>query len=133
MAESSQSPHPEDQPPAASFSACPECLILCGCSHSFHRICIETCLASSSTCPTCKRTCEPSDLRGIQAVPLPPQGSRNTSKKSRGRGAISRSYNTRSTTRNLFQESQNPLLNISSGPNGDLMQTPSWINSDSNR
>lgn len=147
MAESSQSPHPEDQPPAASFSACPslctvcnsamddgqECLILCGCSHSFHRICIETCLASSSTCPTCKRTCEPSDLRGIQAVPLPPQGSRNTSKKSRGRGAMSRSYNTRSTTRNLFQESQNPLLNISSGPNGDLMQTPSRINSDSNR
>lgn len=147
MAESSQSPQPEEQHPVASATSfsllCPvcnesmdegqECLGISECGHSFHRLCIETRLASSSICPTCKRSCELSELRAIQITSKPTQVSRNTNKKSRGRGAMSRSYNTRSTTRTLFQESQYPLLDNSSGPNGDPLQTPNRNHSISNR
>lgn len=44
------------------------CMIIQGCSHVFHRICIETSLASSAECPVCKRSCQMSELRVFPLV-----------------------------------------------------------------
>lgn len=82
--------------------------------------CIEKYLSSSLDCPTCKRACELSDLRsmscqahGVQSTlnefADPPTLVQQVPKvktsfaRGKGRGALSKHYNTRSTSRNLFQ------------------------------
>lgn len=75
-----------------------ECLIINECSHSFHKLCIETHLATSNTCPVCQRPCQLAELRAIN---LNPFGARAPS-RTKGRGAQNKHYNTRSHTRNLF-------------------------------
>ncbi|XP_037824418.1 uncharacterized protein LOC119612660 [Lucilia sericata] len=81
-----------------------DCLIIHECSHAFHRSCIESHLSTSSECPVCKRACRLCDLRRL-VINANAATFRPTIKK-KGRGAMARTYNTRSTSnRNLFQES----------------------------
>ncbi|XP_061389388.1 uncharacterized protein LOC133324564 [Musca vetustissima] len=96
-----------------------DCLFLSHCEHSFHRDCIEKHLSNSTTCPTCKRTCELSDLRSINsqgqmlqenqsevanqtAQNVHGQKPKSKYNSRRGRGALSKHYNTRS--RQLYQD-----------------------------
>lgn len=143
-----------------NMSGAEECIILYQCSHSFHRTCIENYLPQSAECPTCKRPCELSELRTVSTQNLanPPQietdkttetATQTNAKqlkpsvRGKGRGAFSRSNQTRSASRNLFHvpnqlsdvqniynialqvdelapeinsEVQNPLINISNTP-----------------
>lgn len=100
------------------------CMIIQGCSHVFHRICIETSLASSAECPVCKRSCQMSELRvfplvsaNIQSTDSPNVLSASKTNSNaqmykpqyKGRGRGGKVYNTRSNTRNLFSESHNSL------------------------
>lgn len=103
------------------------CLYLSQCGHSFHRNCIEKYLSNSSDCPTCKRPCELSDLRSVSTQAQCPQSNPNDSAdqsvltqqiqkpktsivRGKGRGALSKPYNTRSTSRNIFQDSSHLLI-----------------------
>lgn len=97
-------------------------LIIEECSHIFHRICIEGHLSGSSECPICKRACQLSELRKLSIVPKSAPPSRPFHNKGRGRGAVSKQYNTRSTTRNLFSEQQQNWQNLSLGAQSG--QTP---------
>lgn len=106
-----------------------DCLFISQCNHSFHRHCIENFLSQSSECPTCKRPCELSELRVVNAqvnstdiINLNSEDNQQlvahslaldsqnlpsgTQKPKRGgyRGAKSRQYNTRSSVRNFFPE-----------------------------
>lgn len=100
-----------------------DCLYIAHCGHSFHRTCIEKYLSSSLDCPTCKRACELSDLRSMSIQAHGVQSSLNEFadpptlvqqvpkvKTSFARGALSKHYNTRSTSRNLFQEGSQLLI-----------------------
>lgn len=103
-----------------------DCLILNECSHAYHRQCIESYLSSSSECPVCKKYCQLSELRKLNIVsnilPLA-----NTNTKSKGRGAVPKPYNTRSTIRNLFSNSQNDNSRNSKGP-AENLSTPNREN-----
>lgn len=77
------------------------CLIINVCNHAFHRACIENYLSNNTQCPVCQVTCELVDLQKITfPIKQPPKH------KGRPRGAMSKQYNTRSFSRNLFQEPQ---------------------------
>lgn len=84
-----------------------ECLILQECSHVFHNSCIETHLQSSTTCPVCNHICQLTDLRKFDSTSRSAPVVRSFLNKSRGRGARSKHYNTRSNSRNNFQENSN--------------------------
>lgn len=109
------------------------CLILNECSHVYHRHCIEGSLAASSECPSCRRSCQLSDLRKYvfltDDLPAGFDNGASTSQaqgehpapRGRGRGAKAY-YNTRSKSQQ--QELQNSLLNMTqeegnSTPNRD--------------
>lgn len=98
-----------------------ECLVIDDCSHAFHRVCIEPHLETSSECPICKRSCQLSDLRKLVILAK----NVNMGKpRGKGRGAMSKQYNTRSASRNLFQDAQNSWQNLSLGAHGGHMPTP---------
>lgn len=80
-----------------------DCLIINECSHAFHRSCIEVYLSTSTECPVCKRSCRLSDLRRL-VINVGTASSRPVT-RSKGRGAMARPYSTRSTNRNLLQDS----------------------------
>ncbi|XP_046810024.1 RING-H2 finger protein ATL5-like [Lucilia cuprina] len=92
-----------------------ECLILNLCSHVFHGLCIETHLATSSECPTCKRNCQLSELRKLV---IQPKGTLARSTGTKPRGALARHYQTRSVSRNLTQD------NVESNPNAYNVDEP---------
>ncbi|XP_059223108.1 uncharacterized protein LOC131996926 [Stomoxys calcitrans] len=102
-----------------------ECLILNECSHPFHRQCIEEYLSNASECPVCKKPCQLSELRVLKIVhrSVPPF---KGSQRGKGRGAMPRHYQTRSTTRE-FQDTQYQQLNRSldfpSTPDRSNLQT----------
>lgn len=75
-----------------------ECLLIVGCSHIFHRHCIENHLASSNVCPICQQQCELSDL---QKISFPTKQNKTRGKP---RGAMARQYHTMSYSKNLFQD-----------------------------
>lgn len=86
-----------------------DCLIINECSHAYHRTCIENFLTNTSECPVCKRTCQLNELRKlvIRSKIAP-------NVRGKGRGALASRYNTRSTSRNLFQDvANNPTDSIS--------------------
>lgn len=90
-----------------------DCLIINECSHPFHRLCIEEHLISSAECPVCKCLCQLNELRSLVIQ----QRNVNVGKPSyrgKGRGAVAKHYNTRSRSRNLFQDPQNPQYNLNS-------------------
>lgn len=111
-----------------------ECIILSQCNHSFHRNCIENSLSQSAICPTCKRPCELSELRTMptqaqlaSALPNEADKSAETSSyqnakqfkppvRGKGRGAFAKQYNTRSASRNLFQD-PNQLIDFQNNSN----------------
>lgn len=127
----SQQPLPSIGPPSVETSVCnickenitegDDCLVLNECSHPFHRSCIETFMSTSAECPTCKRSCQPNDLRDlvIQAKNVPI--SKSNTMRGKGRGALSKHYNTRSSVRNLFQD--HPSSSQNHNPNSNV--TPS--------
>lgn len=92
-------------------------------SHPFHRNCIETHLASSAECPVCKHACELNELRNLIIVPKAPPIEK-VNARDKGRGAMVRQYNTRSVSRNLFQDSQSASLNATAVAQTDNLQTP---------
>ncbi|XP_065356264.1 uncharacterized protein LOC135950661 [Calliphora vicina] len=103
-----------------------DCLIINQCYHIYHRQCIESHLADSSECPLCKRTFQLSELRKLNIVnKILPLTKGNP--KGKGWGAVPKTYNTRSTTRNLFGDSDNPTLENVATPD-----RPSQNISDSN-
>lgn len=88
-----------------------DCLIINECSHAYHRICIENFLSSTSECPVCKRSCQLNELRKLviktKVVP---------NIRGKGRGALASRYNTRSSSRNLFQENSNNQIDSITTP-----------------
>lgn len=100
-----------------------DCLILNECSHVFHRNCIETSLANTSECPVCKLSCQLSDLKAVTIFQKNTNAVRQ-SNRGKGRGAMSRVYNTRNSKKNLFQEHQNSLLDCSADLQGAASLTP---------
>lgn len=100
-----------------------DCLIISECSHPFHRLCIETYLSSTAECPVCKRSCQLSELRTWIIPPKATTMPRPSNNRGKGRGAMVKHYNTRSASRNLFQDQQNPL-NTSTTMQSDQLQTP---------
>lgn len=92
-----------------------DCLILTNCNHIFHRTCIENSLSQAAECPICHKPCELVDLKKVNIQNLSKQnpnqkGISNTNVRGKGRGAMSKRYNTRNVTKNLFQE--NTLLDF---------------------
>lgn len=84
-----------------------ECLIIIQCKHSFHTECIQNHLSTEGVCPVCKTSCQLSDLQRMSYPKKPPNA------KGKPRGAMAKHYNTRSHSRNLFQETQSNLLDAS--------------------
>lgn len=81
-----------------------DCLFINQCSHYFHRECIESHLSASSRCPVCQHPCQLNELRTYVVTPKRQQPMSKQAKRGKGRGAMARSYNTRSASRNLFQD-----------------------------
>lgn len=79
-----------------------DCLIINECSHTFHRSCIEAHLSNSSECPVCKKSCRLCDLRKLV---INPKGALRAHTRTKLRGALAHQYNTRSSNKNLLQES----------------------------
>lgn len=100
-----------------------DCLIITECSHPFHRTCIEEHLTTSAECPVCKRPCQLNELRTLLIVQKT-MGFGKPGNRGKGRGALSKHYNTRSASRNLFQESQNQQLHMNSSLQGLNYGTP---------
>lgn len=75
-----------------------ECLLIVGCSHVFHRLCIEQYLSNANVCPICQQSCELGDLQKITVYPKP------CKTKGKPRGAMAKQYHTRSFSKNLSQE-----------------------------
>lgn len=80
---------------------CGDCILveqdvvtLSECNHSFHRNCIDNHLCTSPECPSCKRQCSLAEIRKVKNL---------CSNRGRPRGAMSKTYKTRSQVRNLFQ------------------------------
>lgn len=101
-----------------------DCVIIQECCHVFHRICIETSLQSSSSCPVCKRACQLNELRKYpfqsSVIPntealTPNQSSDNPrnplsfkpSQRGKPRGAKAHHYKTRSQARSICQDGHN--------------------------
>lgn len=93
------------------------CLIIQECNHIFHKICIETFLATSSQCPICKRSCQLSELRAYNLnlisnqasvfdspIQINPPNIPTAKPNGRGKPRGAKAYNTRSYTRNLYNE-----------------------------
>lgn len=100
-----------------------DCLILNECSHAFHRSCIENYLATSSQCAICQRACELNELRKL-IIEQPSAPMNKPPPKTKARGAMAKHYNTRSVVRNVFQDTRNPLLDISGCSQGVPPSTP---------
>ncbi|XP_065368079.1 uncharacterized protein LOC135960632 [Calliphora vicina] len=87
------------------------CMVINRCNHIFHRICIENSLSNAKECPVCFLTCELEDVRTfsfhIKQNPNRPRG--------KARGAVSKTYNTRSVSKNLFQDPTTPHNNTTGG------------------
>lgn len=101
-----------------------DCVIISDCSHAFHRHCIEEYLSTTSECPVRKRACQLSELRSL--VILAKAVIKILSKanaKGNARGAMAKRYETRSTSRNSFQDHQFSSLSLNTNMSG--MQTPS--------
>lgn len=86
-----------------------DCLILTNCNHIFHRTCIENSLSQAAECPICHRPCQLVDFKKINLLNLAKQnnsqkGTINSNVRGKGRGAMSKRYNTRNVTKSLFQE-----------------------------
>lgn len=76
------------------------------CSHSFHRNCMENHLASSTECPICKRQCSLAEIRKEKV-----KG--GISSRGKPRGAMAKTYKTRSQARNPHQDSfQNSFVDL---------------------
>lgn len=101
-----------------------DCLSLNQCSHTFHRNCIELHLSSTAECPTCKISCMLSDLRRVSLGPRPQP---KPVQRGKGRGALSKHYNTRYAKKNLFHEPSN-LLDFSAESQGAVGMTPTHQN-----
>lgn len=71
------------------------CLVIANCNHFFHQGCIEDHLATEGVCPICKSSCNLSELRSI-SYPM-----KQFAGRGRGRGAITKHYQTRSQGRDL--------------------------------
>lgn len=98
-----------------------DCLIISECSHPFHRSCIENYLTTTSECPVCKRPCQLNELRSL--LILQKTIAKPTNNKNKGRGAMAKHYNTRSTSRNIFQDPGNQF-SLNSSMQGYNLQTP---------
>ncbi|XP_046811234.1 putative uncharacterized protein DDB_G0282133 [Lucilia cuprina] len=86
-----------------------DCIIINQCSHTYHRQCIESHLENSSECPVCQRSFQLCELRKLNIVnKILPLAKGNP--KGKGRGAVPKPYNLRSTTCNQFSESDNTNL-----------------------
>lgn len=115
-----------------------DCLVIQACSHVFHRSCIETYLSTSSECAVCKRSCQLNELKSFVIVPVnKPQatraiGSKASTNKHRGRGAMSKYYNTRSTSRNLFSDVPSQSQNSNLSGHEVNLTTPNRNTSDAN-
>lgn len=110
-----------------SMSEGQDCLIISQCLHSFHRDCIESHLSNSAQCPVCQHPCQLNELRNYVVTPkrhpLPKQ-----SKRGKGRGAMARTYNTRSASRNLFQDMQNTSFSNDVNPHPEQPQVSTQNN-----
>lgn len=85
-----------------------ECTIITTCNHIFHRSCIEQFLCNTAECPTCKLPCELSNLKNHNWNHIPKYVPRG-----RPRGAMAGRPNTRSQSRNVFQDTQHSLMEFS--------------------
>lgn len=94
-----------------------DCVMIQACSHAFHRNCIESSLSSNSRCPECQRSCQLSELRKLTIVSRLSTVKPTT--RNKPRGAMAKHYNTRSSQRNIFPESniqeENMVVNIQDG------------------
>lgn len=108
-----------------------DCLLISHCQHSFHRECIESHLSTSGQCPVCQHPCELNELRSYVVTPKRQPVSKQA-KRGKGRGAMARGYNTRSASRNLFQDMQNVSFNNEINPQPDPQQGESQINNSIN-
>lgn len=97
-----------------------DCIIINVCSHQFHRACIEPCLADSSECPICHRSCELNDIRQVIIVSKESLPSKVKGKSNRGRGALAKSFSTRNTRRNPLNFSFNANMNTETAPAGPI-------------
>lgn len=96
-----------------------DCLIINECTHAFHRHCIENRLLTTSECPVCHRSCQLNELRKYVIIPKNVPPCKPNSTKYKGRGAMAKHYQTRSTSRNLIPLSENAVIteNILLTPN----------------
>lgn len=99
------------------------CIIIQECFHPFHRSCIESHLANSADCPICKRPCQPSELREVVILTKTIAPAKSNTIRGKGRGAMSKTYNTRSTSRNLFNDPQSSIsaANITPSRNAETL------------
>ena len=98
-----------------------DCLIIVSCSHAFHRPCIEKHLSKENECPVCRLPCQLSDL---QKFYLP---GRTMKSKPVKRGGLAKQYQTRSSNRNILNDSQPPLIQLSGNANSELVNAPSGL------
>ncbi|KAI8122334.1 hypothetical protein CVS40_6748 [Lucilia cuprina] len=87
------------------------CMIINRCHHIFHRYCIETSLSNAKECPVCFLTCELEDVRKY-SFPIKQNANRP---RGNPRGAISKTYHTRSVSKTLYQAPLTPHDNTSGG------------------
>lgn len=90
-----------------------KCMVINVCSHIFHRSCIESSLATSCECPICKQTCQPSDLKEFTMQAKITHVNRPSS-KNRGRGAMTKHHNTRSSVQRNLATGYKPQTNLNS-------------------
>ena len=93
----------------------------------FHRNCIENFLSINSICPSCKHPCELVDLKKVSLLVSQNPTTKPTN-RNKSRGALAKQHNTRSQTRNLFQDNQlnstNPNIEVSGTPTRTTQQSP---------
>lgn len=112
-----------------------DCYKIITCSHIFHVSCIEKHLSSAASCPTCHKTCELSDLKKYPPDQLIGEDNTNThhiiagsakptknTGRGKCRGALAHRPNTRSLSKNLFQDN-NTSLELNYRPNLNTTHT----------